>query len=286
MTFVCTSGKNSMRIIIAFILSVILIPAYGQEDSLNVTQHELARQMPFKPGEKLEMKATVGFIKAAEVELGVSDVIYQINDQPTYKMDVFARTSGIFDLISSVRDNWGSYYDTAQLIPQQFYRYLKEGRFRKNEILYFDHDKDSVKVERLHKETRALEKTDYYSIPNNAQDMVSSYYYMRSIDFDKLKIGDIVSVPAWYDNKYRPFRIKIAAREVLKTKFGRVKSIVLVPIIKKDSLFEEDNTLKVWISDDLNKLPLKFQAKIYVGYLRVELKKAENLLHPMAIVPK
>ena len=284
MTFVLAIRKNSMRVIITFIMSLCVSSVLGQVDSLGVTVHRLAEQMPFKPGERLEMKATVGFIKAAEVELQVNDSIFEVNDRPTYKLDAFARTTGIFDLISSVRDNWGSYYDTAQLIPQRFYRYLKEGRFRKNEILYFDHEADSVIVERLHKETRKLEKTDYYPIPNNAQDMVSGYYYMRSIDFDQLKIGDVVSVPAWYDNEYRPFRIKIAAREVLKTKFGKVRAIVLVPIIKKDSLFEEDNTLKVWISDDLNKLPLKFQAKIYVGYLRVELKKAQNLLHPMAIV--
>jgi len=273
-----------MKLLFTCILSLALTAAYAQGDSLLITPHELMKVKPFKPGEKLEMKATVGFIKAAEVEMLVSDVIYKVNERPNYKMDVYAKTSGIFDLISSVRDNWGSYYDTARLAPHQFYRYLKEGRFRKNEILYFDQAKDSVKVDRLHKETRKLEKTDYFATPDNAQDMVSGYYYMRSIDFSKLKVGDIVSVPAWYDNEYRPFNIKIAAREVLKTKFGKVKSIVLVPIIQKDSLFEEDNTLKVWISDDLNKLPLKFQAKIYVGYLRVELKTAENLLHPMAIV--
>ena len=98
------------------------------------------------------------------------DVIYTLNNRPTYKMDVFARTSGIFDLISSVRDNWGSYYDTAQLIPQQFYRYLKKEDLEKTRFV-FDHNKDSVTVARLHKETRKLEKTDYYSIPNNAQDM-------------------------------------------------------------------------------------------------------------------
>ena len=273
-----------MKLIFACILSFVCATVYSQTDSLIITPHVFTTAKPFKPGEKLEMKASIGFIKAAEVEMEVSEVIYSVNNRPNYKMDVFARTSGIFDLISSVRDNWGSYYDTSSLAPHQFYRYLKEGRFRKNEILYFDQEKDSVQVNRLHKETRSLEKTDYYSTPDNAQDMVSGYYYMRSIDFSKLKIGDIVSVPAWYDNEYRPFNIKIAGREVLRTKFGKVKAIVLVPIIKKDSLFDEDNTLKVWISDDLNKLPLKFQAKIYVGYLSVELKKAENLLHPMAIV--
>ena len=284
MTFVNDLVKISTRIAIILIIALSSYKVFCQIDNLHVTPHELSKVKPFKPGEKLEMKATIGFIKAAELELGVSEVIYTINRRPTYKMDVFAKTSGIFDLISSVRDNWGSYYDTAQLIPQQFYRYLKEGRFRKNEILYFDHVNDSVTVARLHKETRKLERTDKYSIPSHPQDMVSGYYYMRSVNFDKLKVGDIINVPAWYDNEYRTFRIKIAGREVLKTKFGSVKAIVLVPIIKKDSLFDEDNTLKVWISDDLNKLPLKFQAKIYVGYLNVELKKVNNLMHPMALV--
>jgi hypothetical protein len=60
--------------------------------------------------------------------------------------------------------------------------------------------------------------------------------------------------------------------------------LVLVPIMKKDKLFDEDNTLKVWLSDDLNKIPLKFQAKIFVGYLEVDVKKVKNLRHPLAIV--
>jgi hypothetical protein len=71
---------------------------------------------------------------------------------------------------------------------------------------------------------------------------------------------------------------------VLKTKLGDVNALVLVPMMKKDSLFEEDNTLKIWLSDDLNKIPLKVQAKIYVGYLNVELKNVENLRHPLSII--
>lgn len=123
-----------------------------------------------------------------------------------------------------------------------------------------------------------------HAIPNNVQDMVTGYYYLRSIDFSKLEVGEIITIKTFFDDKEKPFRVKFTGREILRTKFGKVKSIVLVPIMEKDKLFEEDNTLKIWLSDDLNKVPLKFQAKIYVGYLSVELKKAENLKHPMAIV--
>ena len=38
------------------------------------------------------------------------------------------------------------------------------------------------------------------------------------------------------------------------------------------------------LSDDLNKILLKFQAKIFVGYLTVELKEAKNIRHPLALV--
>tara|TARA_Y100000588_G_C14076150_1_gene848013 strand:- start:135 stop:947 length:813 start_codon:yes stop_codon:yes gene_type:complete len=246
--------------------------------------HKLSDVPPFQQGELLELKATVGFVKAAEATFGVSEVIYNINDRPTWKIDIHARTVGIFDFISSVRDNWGTYYDTVNYVPHQFYRYIKEGRFRKNEILYFDHEQDSVTVAKLHKESRKLEKTVMHAVPNNVQDMVSGYYYLRSIDFSQVQIGDIITIDTFFDDKLEPFRVKLVKREVLDTDLGDINTLVLVPIIKKDSLFEEDNTITVWLSDDLNKIPLKLQAKIYVGYLKVQLTDAKNLRHPLARV--
>ena len=114
--------------------------------------------------------------------------------------------------------------------------------------------------------------------------MVSGYYYLRAIDFSKIKEGEVITINTFFDDKEKPFKVKFVGREVIDTKYGNIKAIVLVPMMKKDSLFVEDNTLKVWLSDDLNKIPLKFQAKIYVGYLSVELLNFENLKHPLAIV--
>ena len=246
--------------------------------------YPLAAKRPFQPGEEVEMKATIGFIKAAEAQFKVSNIIYSVKDRPSYRFDLFARTAGIFDFISSVRDNWGSYYDTTQLIPHQFYRYIKEGRFRKNEILYFDHQQDSVKVAKLHKETRKLEKMEKHAVVDNVQDMLSAYYYLRCIDFDQLDVGTIITINTFFDDKEQPFRVKFLGREVLKTRLGRVKALIFVPIKEKDKLFKENNTLRVWLSDDLNKIPLKLQAKIYVGYLRVEVNKVKGLRHKLAII--
>ncbi len=262
------------------LILLTLVVAFAAE----AQEYELSDERPFEPGEKIEFKATVGFIRAAEATFSVSDVIYTMNDKPTWKMDINARTVGVFEFFSKVRDNWGTYYDTTQLVPQQFYRYIQEGRFRKNEILYFDHDKDTVTVAKLHKETLALEQKIEHAIPDNIQDMVSGYYYLRCIDFNNLKVGQIITINTFFDDKEKPFKVKYTGKEVLKTKYGKINAIVLVPMIKKDSLFTEDNTIKVWLSDDLNKIPLKIQAKIYVGYLNVEIMNLENLKHPLSIV--
>lgn len=274
--FVQPGVKYNMKYLIS---ALFLLTAHW----VSAQDYPLAKESPFSPGEEIEMKASVGFIKAAEAEFKVNNIIYNVNNKPTYRIDIYARTVGIFDLISSVRDNWGSYYDTTDLVPQQFYRYIKEGRFRKNEILYFDHQKDSVTVAKLHKETKRLEEKIEHGVIDNVQDMVSGYYYLRSIDFDRIPVGTIITINTFFDDKQQPFRVKFVGREEIKTKLGRVKSLILVPIIEKDSLFEEDNTLRVWLSDDLNKIPLKFQAKIYVGYLSVEVKKVKNLRHQLAV---
>lgn len=278
MAFVKGSIKIMMRL--SYIFSIMaFFCLFSQAQG-----YQLSKQRPFQAGEQVELKATVGFIKAAEATLQVSDVIYSLNNKPTYKIDVYARTAGMFDLFSSVRDNWGSYFDTALFVPHQFYRYISEGRFRKNEILYFDQKNNQVTVAKLDKETRKLKERKDHSIAAEMQDMVSGYYYLRAIDFDKIKVGEVITINTFFDDKEKPFSIKFMGRETIKTKLGNINALVLVPLMKKDSLFEEDNTLKVWLSDDLNKIPLKFQAKIFVGYLEVDVKNVKNLRHPLAIV--
>ena len=288
--------SNMQKLIILFstVSLFVCTPIFGQEEEekeeIDTTLYYIANNYetlstpPYRPGELLEFKASIGWIKAAEATFGVSDIIYTTNNKPTYRIDINAKTVGIFDLVSSVRDNWGTYVDTTNYETQQFYRYIKEGKFRKNEIVCFDHQADSAHVAKLHKETKVLERTVDFRISDNVQDMVSSFYYLRVVDWSQFGIGDVITINVFFDDKLELQRVKIVDREIIKTKLGKVKSVVLIPIREKDSLFIEENTVKVWLSDDLNKIPLKVKAKIYVGYLTVDIKDAKNIRHPLALV--
>ena len=260
----------------------ILFICIGLSDSLRAQFHSVTEELPFQMGEEIDMVASIGFIRAAVATLSIDSKPHQLNGKPTWNIEVNARTVGIFDLVSKLRDQWGTYYDTSALVPQQFYRYIREGRFRKNEILYFDHKHDAVKVSSLDKETLKPVKDSVYVLPKNAQDMVSGFYYIRSVDFTKLRKGDIISFNTFFDNKKKLFKVKYMGTEVIRTKVGKVRAFALIPMIEKDSLFEEDNSIKIWLSADQNKIPLQLKAKIFVGYLTLEVKSLKNLKYPLA----
>ena len=110
-------------------------------------------------------------------------------------------------------------------------------------------------------------------MPKNAQDLVSGYYYLRTLNFDKLKEGDILTIDAFFDDEIYDFQIRFLGRESVKTKLGQIKSIVLSPIMPENSLFDGENSVKVWISDDSNKVPLKIKAEMFVGAVEIDIVK-------------
>ncbi len=231
----------------------------------------------FTTGETLTYRIHYGLINAAEAIMHVNDEYHYVNGRPCYKIDVYGNTTGLFDLVLRIRDNWGSYVDTAALLPQKAYSNIEEGGYRKYEIVEFNHPDDVATVINLDKETKKPKKKGQYSIPDEVFDMVSGYYYLRTIDFRKLKVGDIVTLKGFYVDEVYEIDIKFLGREQLNTKVGTINSLVISPILPENDLFKGTNPVKAWISDDLNKVPLKVQAKLKVGALEIDIKEMQNL---------
>jgi len=231
----------------------------------------------FTTGEHLEYRVHYGFINAGEAVIKVHPKIFNINSRPCYKVDIFGKTSGTFDLMIKVRDNWGSYVDTASMIPHRHYRVIEEGKYRRNELTNFDHLGNNVEVKVLDNKTKEYKPSKNFKVPTNVQDMVSGYYFLRTVDYSKLKIGDVVSVPAFFEDTIYDFRVRYLGREMLDTKFGELKSFILSPIMPENEMFDGENSIRLWISDDSNRIPLKIQADMFIGAVEIDLKKYKGL---------
>jgi len=225
----------------------------------------------FGRGEYIKYKAHYGFVNAAHGEMVISDKIFKVNGRPCYKIDVYGRSVGMFDLFLRIRDNWGTYLDTGAIISHKSYRYIEEGKYRKKEIIEFEQENNTALVIDYDKHKEVWKKPVKYEVPNNVQDLVSGYYYLRTLDFDALSPGDVVKMDAFFDDKVYDFKVRFVEHEVVKTKLGKINSVVMSPIMPENSLFDGENSIRVWISDDRNKVPLKIKADMFVGAVEIDI---------------
>lgn len=225
----------------------------------------------FIKGEVIEYRAHYGFLNAAVGKMVISDELFNVNERPCYKIDVYGTSTGMFDVFLRINDNWGTYLDTGAIVTQKFYRVIEEGKYRKNEVVEFDHKNKTAKVRTFDHKKKQWKPAKTFEVPQNVQDLVSGYYYIRTLEFDTLNTGDVISINAFFDNELYDFKVRYLGKEMLKTKLGAIRSIVMSPIMPENSLFDGENSVKVWISDDANKVPLKIEAEMFVGAVAIDI---------------
>ena len=243
---------------------------------LGLTGAFAQKNTAFQSGEELTFKVSYSFLDAAEAKMVVNPRISTINSQPAYKIDVYGQTLGVFKLFK-VNDNWGSYLDTAKIIPYQSYRHIEEGKYRKHERVIFDHTKKNALVRLYDRENKKLVETKDYAIPANVQDIVSGFYFLRTMDLRNLKKGDAVTLTGFFDKEIYNLKLIYKGKESVNTKIGTFNTFVFSPVMPKNKLFRGEQPVTVWISDDKNKIPLRIKAKLMVGSLDMEIMEASGL---------
>lgn len=254
--------------------------AQAPEDSI----YAYLPRTEFKRGEYLSYKATYGFFTVGRGTFEVQNTLHKVNNRVCYKVDAYGKTSGIVDWLASVDDHWGAYVDTSSLVTHIGYRTLQEGRYRKNEVTYFDFGIDSIRVKDLDFETGKYKEPKAYSMNSVTRDMFSGFLWMRTLDFDKLNKGDTLSITSFLEDTFYEFKVVMYGREVLKTKAGKFKSIKFIPVMPDNTIFEGEDSIIAWFSDDENKIPLKVEAEMFIGHAGIELVAYDNLSNPPALV--
>ena len=51
--------------------------------------------------------------------------------------------------------------------------------------------------------------------------------------------------------------------------------------MEKNGLFEDGNSIRFWLSDDKNKIPVRIEADMFVGKVAVDLKDYKGLKYPI-----
>lgn len=240
-------------------------------------------QESFTRGEVLEYKMNFGIFTVGKGMMKISDKLYKINYRDCYKVDVYGKTSGLVDWVAQVDDHWGSYVDTAALVPHMFYRNIKEGRYRKNEVSRFDHNTNNIEVKTVNNKTGKFKEPMYYAAPDNIRDLLGGYLYLRAFDFDTIPKGSTFVVDAFFEDTFYNMEVIYGGIEEVKTKAGKIKSHKLIPIMPKNKLFNGENSVIAYISADANKIPVRVDANMFIGSASVELMNYSGLKNTLNI---
>lgn len=260
------------------IVTVIVCSAFLSKDpQLGSGAHD-----SFHRGEKLKFNVKFGIFSIGEAEMVIDEKAYKVNHRTCYKVDVYGRTSGMVDWIAKVDDHWGAYVDSAALIPHIAYRNIKEGNYRKNEVVRFDHQANLVETKVIDKKTGKFKEPMVYIAPEGIRDIMAGALYLRSIDFTKMKKGERFSVSGFFEDAFYDLELIFLGKDEVKTKAGRFHALKLAPIIPENELFDGEDSVLLYISDDLNKLPLKVVAKMFIGNTAVELESYANIKNEMS----
>ncbi len=260
---------------------IVLISAFTIH-AKEITFEDGERQMNFKrvennafqPGEKLIYRLTYGFFDAGEAVLSVDESDKVVNGRKLWRVKGVGRTISAFEWFYKVNDRYESYMDAEGMFPWLFVRRVNEGGYIINQDYTFFQHQNKVDNGEGKK----------FDVPDLVQDMISSFYYARTLDYDNAKIGDRFLVNIFLDDELYPTQIKYLGKEIVKTRKGKFRCHKFAPVVQEGRVFNSEEDLTVWITDDENKIPIVAKANIKVGSMKMHLVEWEGLANSMAKV--
>jgi hypothetical protein len=243
---------------------------FGASAYTNQTdQHAALRysaNQAFTYGEELNYRVHYGFINAASIKIKVADKPADIKGRSTYNIEAKGRTYSSFDWAYRVRDHFETYLDSQSIAPLKYFKSVEEDKYKDVDLVYYDHEKKYM-----------VGKKKSMAMPSYVQDIVSGMFYARTIDFNSAYVGQTFPIDIYLDQKIYNLKFKYVGKEVIRTDVGKVRCIKLQPQLVVDRVFKDEDDMTIWVSDDLNKVPIRVQADIYVGSLKVDLTSYKGL---------
>ncbi len=256
------------KIIYASLLALITLPLFSEAQVLRKVENRA-----FSTSEVLEYRVHYGFIDAGVARLEVDPAIKNIGGRDCYRVVGTGKSVGAFDWFFKVRDHYESYIDEEAMLPWLFIRKIEEGGYKKKQNVSFNHFKYTATSEK---------KT--INTPGQVQDLISAFYYARTLDMSKAAIGDTFLIHTYLDDEVFPMVIKYTGKQKIRTKAGTFNCIIFKPYLLEGRVFKEKEGMTIWVSDDKNRIPIRAQADILVGSIKMDLTSYSGVANPIALL--
>lgn len=233
------------------------------------TEFRKIENKAFGLNEKLTFDVNYGFVTAGIATFSIPE-IKTLAGRKVYRIKFEVNTVPAFDPFFKVRDRYETYLDVEGIFPWRFEQHIREGKYSRDFSAFFD-------------QRRNLAKTSegVFKIPPYVHDIVSAFFYVRTLDFKNFKKGDRLKLQNFYKDKTYDLEVVYHGKETISVKAGKFRCIVVEPLVQEGGLFKSEGSILIWLTDDDNKIPVKVKTKVIIGSIDSELTSYENIKSPL-----
>ena len=215
--------------------------------------------------ESLQYGIYYSFIKAGTAYIKTRGLMSK-NGKIAYLIQTTALSASVIDSVYKVRDINYSWLDVNSLHSLGYSQSLREGNYKRDEWLTFDDENGRFYGEmQKKKEPRALAG----ELKQQVLDMLTSLYYVRA---KPLATGQDITFDIVNREKQYPLIVKVLGKEKVKTPAGKFNCWVVEPQFRGEGIFvAKGKSLKVWLTDDQYRMPVKMAVEVFIGSVTAEL---------------
>ena len=213
--------------------------------------------MPFNLGEQLNYQVFIGSSNTA-----LALATFQVRARARYfdrdglHLSVVAQTTGAGAQLFAARDQVDSYVDPKALLPYRTVLNLHEGRRRLTETLTVNQEAGNA----------TSDKGTKIDIPVGTHDYLSFFYALRTFNLNPTKKS---AISILVENKPKTLFVDAVKRESIQLGDRQIPAIALT--LTTDDSEPDKYKLRMWVSDDSRRLPLRLTCTTKLGPLRADL---------------
>ena len=238
-------------------------------DTTAVFQFRYVRNKSFGIGERLVFDVNYGFITAGEAVMEIP-AYDSVAGRRCFRVEFRVNSLPSFSWIYRVADRYLTFIDEQTIAPWKFEQHVREGNYSRDFVADFD---------QIHNVAHTTEGS--YPIPKYVHDIMSAFYYARTVDYSNLKTGDQYTLFNFYRDKTYELAVKVLGRQELEVEAGTFRTIVVEPMVKEGGLFKSEGRIVIWLTDDDRKIPVRVNTKVIIGSIDTELREYSGLRGPL-----
>jgi len=212
-------------------------------------------------GEELHYSAGFRLFPAGNAILSLKSD--SLNGKLTYLLSTSVKTNSFLDNFYEVRDETLSWLNVEDFSLLKAVKKIREGKYHRNHSVHISGD------------SLLIWNKKYFTITDPVYDPIAFIYFLRS---QKLSLGDTFHFLSASEKKIREVGVNITGKESINVSAGSFDCLKVEPVSSDGvPLLKNNGELRVWLSNDDIKMPVKIEMKTNVGTMVMKLKEIKHI---------